>query len=283
MQKSSKCEHDDLSYPFSLHNNMLIFSVALQKCISMGKLLENKTAIITGAARGIGRAIAQVFAENGANVVITDIRFSDEALKSIEELNQLGIRALAIESNAADFKDCESVIERVSKEFPTIDILVNNAGITRDNLLLRMTEEEWDSVLTINLKSVFNMTKAVQRIMLKQRSGSIINMASIVGIGGNAGQANYAASKAGIIGFTKSVAKELGSRNIRCNAIAPGFIETEMTAKLPQDVRENWIKGIPLGRPGTPNDVANLALFLASDLSSYITGQVIAVCGGLHM
>jgi len=249
----------------------------------MGKLLENKTAIITGAARGIGRAIAQIFAENGANVVITDIRFSDEALKSIEELNQLGIRALAIESNAADFKDCESVIERVSKEFPTIDILVNNAGITRDNLLLRMTEEEWDSVLTINLKSVFNMTKAVQRIMLKQRSGSIINMASIVGIGGNAGQANYAASKAGIIGFTKSVAKEFGSRNIRCNAIAPGFIETEMTAKLPQDVRENWIKGIPLGRPGTPNDVANLALFLASDLSSYITGQVITVCGGLHM
>ncbi|MCX7697763.1 MAG: 3-oxoacyl-[acyl-carrier-protein] reductase [Bacteroidales bacterium] len=249
----------------------------------MCKLLINKTAIITGAARGIGRCIAQVFAEHGANVIITDIQFSDESLKSIEELNQLGIKARAIQSNAADFNDCEKLINEVSKEFPTIDILVNNAGITRDNIMLRMTEEDWDKVITVNLKSVFNMTKAVQRIMLKQRSGSIINMSSIVGLGGNAGQANYAASKAGIIGFTKSIAKELGSRNIRCNAIAPGFIETEMTAKLPPEVRENWIKDIPLGRPGSVYDVANLALFLASDLSSYITGQTITVCGGLHI
>jgi len=244
-------------------------------------LLKNKTALITGAARGIGRAIALHFAAQGADIAFTDLRV-DENMKSLEkEIAALGRKGKGYASDASDFQGSETLIDQVAKEFGKIDTLVNNAGITRDNLLMRMTEPDWDLVIKVNLKSVFSMTRAVQKIMLKQRFGSIINMSSVVGVNGNAGQSNYSASKAGLIGFTKSVAQELGSRNIRCNAIAPGFIETEMTAKLPPDVREAWIKEIPLKRGGKPEDVANIALFLASDLSEYVTGQVINVCGGI--
>jgi len=246
-------------------------------------LLQGKTAIITGAARGIGKAIAAEFAQNGANVIITDLNIDDSVNEFVAELEKGGIKAKAYASNAASFEESEKLIEEILKDFERIDILVNNAGITRDNLLMRMTEQDWDAVLTVNLKSVFNMTKAVQRIMLKQRAGSIINMSSVVGIEGNAGQSNYSASKAGMIGFTKSIAQELGSRSIRCNAVAPGFIETEMTAKLPEDVREAWIKDIPLKRPGSTKDVADVCVFLASDLSLYVTGQVISVCGGMQL
>ncbi len=246
------------------------------------KLLEGKTAIITGAARGIGKAIAQTYAEHGANVIITDLNVTDETLQFVEELKKLGVKAKAYASNAAVFEDCEKLVAAVTEEFPVVDILVNNAGITRDNLLMRMTEQDWDLVLSVNLKSVFNMTKAIQKVMLKQRFGYIINMSSVVGIEGNAGQSNYAASKSGIIGFTKSIAQELGSRNIRCNAIAPGFIETEMTAKLPEEVRNKWINEIPLKRAGTPQDVANAAVFLGSSLSDYVSGQVISVCGAMQ-
>lgn len=246
------------------------------------KLLQGKTALITGAARGIGKGIALKFAEEGANIAFSDIRY-DEAAQELENaIKALGVNAKGYASDAGSFEDSDKLINDVMNDFAAIDILVNNAGITRDTLLMRMTEADWDIVIRVNLKSIFNMTKAVQRVMLKQRFGSIINMSSVVGLGGNAGQSNYAASKAGLIGFTKSIAQELGSRNIRCNAIAPGFIETDMTAKLPQEVREEWIKTIPLRRAGTPEDVANLALYLASDLSSYITGQVISVCGGMH-
>ena len=245
------------------------------------KLLDGKTALITGAARGIGRAIAQELAAEGAHIAFTDLN-RDENMESLEkEIRALGLKSIGYASDASSFEGSEKVVDQIVQDFGRIDILVNNAGITRDNLLMRMTENDWDLVIKVNLKSVFNMTKAVQKYMLKQRSGSIINMSSVVGIGGNAGQSNYSASKAGLIGFTKSVAQELGSRNIRCNAIAPGFIETEMTAKLPPDVREAWIKEIPLRRGGTPGDVARATLFLASDLSDYITGQVIAVCGGM--
>jgi 3-oxoacyl-[acyl-carrier protein] reductase len=247
------------------------------------KLLDNKTAIITGAGRGIGKAIAQKFAEHGANIIISDVVIKEETLHFVDGLNQSGIKAKAYESDASSFEGCQHLLTEIEKDFPVIDILVNNAGITRDNLMLKMSEEDWDNVLRINLKSVFSMTKAVQRFMLKQRSGSIINMSSVVGVSGNAGQANYSASKAGMIGFTKSIAKEFGSRNIRCNAIAPGFIETDMTAGLPEDVRKNWIDKIPLKRGGTPEDVANICVFLASDLSSYVTGQVITVCGGMQI
>jgi 3-oxoacyl-[acyl-carrier protein] reductase len=247
------------------------------------KLLEGKTAIITGAARGIGRAIATKYAEHGANVIITDLAVNDETQQFIAELTAMGVKAKAFASNAAVFNDCETLINDILLEFPQIDILVNNAGITRDNLLMRMTEQDWDAVLTVNLKSVFNMTKAIQKVMLKQRFGSIINMSSVVGIEGNAGQSNYAASKAGMIGFTKSIAAELGSRSIRCNAIAPGFIETEMTAKLPNEIRKQWIKDIPLKRVGLPSDVADVAVFLGCDLSSYVTGQVVSVCGGMQL
>ncbi len=246
------------------------------------KLLEGKTAIITGAARGIGKAIAQTYAENGANVIITDLAVTEETQQFVEELKKSGVKAAAFASNASVFADCEKLIADVTAEFPVIDILVNNAGITRDNLLMRMTEQDWDLVLSVNLKSVFNMTKAIQKVMLKQRFGSIINMSSVVGIEGNAGQGNYAASKAGIIGFTKSIAQELGSRNIHCNAIAPGFIETEMTAKLPEDVRNKWINDIPLKRIGTTKDVANVAVFLGSELADYVSGQVISVCGAMQ-
>lgn len=245
------------------------------------KLLEGKTAVITGASRGIGRQIAIRFAEAGANVVFSDIRYDENAESLEKELLSKGIKSKGYASDASSFEASEQFINEVIKDFPVIDVLVNNAGITRDNLLMRMTESDWDAVINVNLKSVFNLTKAVQKVMLKQRFGSIINMSSVVGVQGNGGQSNYSASKAGIIGFTKSIAQELGSRNIRCNAIAPGFIETEMTAKLPQDVKENWIKDIPLKRAGTTDDVANVTMFLASELSSYVNGQVISVCGGM--
>lgn len=246
------------------------------------KLLEGKTGLVTGAARGIGRAIATAFAQHGANVAFTDIAYDDNMKTLEQELTALGVKAKGYASDAGDYENSQMVVDVIAKDFGQIDILVNNAGITRDSLLMRMTEEQWDLVIKVNLKSVFNLTKAVQKYMLKQKNGSIINMSSVVGVSGNAGQANYAASKAGIIGFTKSVARELGSRNIRCNAIAPGFIITEMTHKLPDEVREEWIKKIPLQRGGTPEDVANVCVFLGSDLSSYISGQVINVCGAMN-
>lgn len=245
------------------------------------KLLEGKTAIITGASRGIGKSIAEVFAQQGANVAFTYSASAQAALELEKELSALGVKAKAYQSDAADFAQCEQLVEQVHKEFGAVDILVNNAGITKDNLLMRMSEADFDKVIEVNLKSIFNMTKAVQRIMLKQRHGVIINMSSVVGVQGNAGQANYAASKAGILGFTKSVALELGSRNIRCNAIAPGFIETEMTAKLNPEVVEGWRNAIPLKRGGQPKDIADACVFLASDMSSYITGQTLRVDGGM--
>jgi len=246
------------------------------------KLLENKTVLITGASRGIGKGIATVFAQHGANVVFTYSSSVDAANALETELQALGVQAKGYQSNAADFEQAQELVENVLADFSTIDVLINNAGITKDNLLMRISEEDFDKVIEVNLKSVFNLTKAVQRTMLKQRHGSIINMSSVVGVKGNAGQSNYAASKAGIIGFSKSIALELGSRNIRCNVIAPGFIETEMTAKLSEEVVAGWRAGIPLKRGGSPNDVANACVFLASDLSSYITGQVINVDGGMH-
>jgi 3-oxoacyl-[acyl-carrier protein] reductase len=245
------------------------------------KLLEGKTAVVTGGSRGIGKAIALKFAEQGANVAFSDLKYDEFAEALEKELQAFGVKAKAYASDASSFSDSENFINEVVKEFGRIDILVNNAGITRDNLLLRMTEADWDLIMNVNLKSAFNLTKAVQRTMLKQRSGSIINMSSVVGVNGNAGQANYSASKAGMIGFTKSVALELGSRSIRCNAIAPGFIITEMTAQLPEEVREGWAEKIPLKRGGTPEDVANTCVYLGSDLSSYVSGQVISVCGGM--
>jgi 3-oxoacyl-[acyl-carrier protein] reductase len=244
-------------------------------------LLTGKTALITGASRGIGKAIALLFAREGADIAITNIADDDEFKNSIKDVKALGVKVKGYVSNVASFEDSQRVINEAVKDFTKIDILVNNAGITRDTLLMRMTEEQWDAVIGINLKSVFNLTKAAIPVMLKQKSGSIINMSSVVGVSGNAGQSNYSASKAGIIGFTKSVAKEVGSRNIRCNAIAPGFIMTGMTEKLPEDVKKTWIDKIPLRRGGTPEDVANTALFLASELSSYISGQTIHVCGGM--
>lgn len=245
------------------------------------KLLEGKTAIITGASRGIGRGIAEVFAKHGANVAFT-YSASAESAKALEnELNALGIKAKGYQSNAAEFSEAQKLVDDVLADFGTIDILINNAGITKDNLLMRMNEEDFDKVIDVNLKSVFNMTKATMKTMLKNRAGSIINMSSVVGVKGNAGQTNYAASKAGVIGFTKSVALELGSRNIRCNAIAPGFIETEMTGKLNEDVVQGWRDSIPLKRGGTPEDVANACLFFASDMSTYVSGQVLNVDGGM--
>jgi 3-oxoacyl-[acyl-carrier protein] reductase len=245
-------------------------------------LLTGKIALITGASRGIGRALALKFAGEGAHIAFSDLR-RDEMMESLEnEIIGMGVKAKGYASDASSGTDCEKLVNDVVADFERIDILVNNAGIARDNLLMRMNESDWDLVLSVNLKSVFNMTRAIQRPMLKQRYGSIINMSSVVGVHGNAGQSNYSASKAGMIGFTKSIAQELGSRNIRCNAIAPGYIETEMTHKLSDEVKENWVKNIPLRRSGKPDDVANVALFLASDLSDYVTGQVIQVCGGLY-
>jgi 3-oxoacyl-[acyl-carrier protein] reductase len=246
------------------------------------KLLEGKTALITGANRGIGKQIALVFAQNGADVAFSDLLYNDDSINLEKEITSLGVKSKGYASDASSFDGSQSLVNNVIRDFSKIDILVNNAGITRDNLLLRMTEQDWDLVININLKSMFNLTKAVMKDMIKQRSGVIINMSSVVGIEGNGGQSNYAASKAGIIGFTKSVAQELGSRNIRCNAIAPGFIDTEMTSRLPEEVRKNWIDDIPLKRPGTTDDVANVAVFLASELSAYVNGQVISVCGGMH-
>jgi 3-oxoacyl-[acyl-carrier protein] reductase len=245
------------------------------------KLLENKVALITGASRGIGRGMAEVFAKNGCNVAFTFLSSVEKGLALENELKSYGIIAKGYQSDAGDFSAAEKLINDVVADFGNIDIVVNNAGITRDNLLMRMTEEAFDEVLRANLKSVFNITKAVQRPMLKARKGSIINISSVVGVKGNAGQANYAASKAGIIGFSKSIALELGSRNIRCNVIAPGFIETEMTGALDEKTVQGWRDSIPLKRGGTAEDVANLALFLGSDLSAYITGQTISVCGGM--
>jgi len=245
------------------------------------KLLENKTALITGASRGIGRGIAQTFVEQGCAVAFTYSSNSEAAETLFRELSTTGVQVKAYQSNAADFEAAQKLVDDVLADFGSLDILINNAGITKDNLLMRMGEEDFDKVIEVNLKSVFNMTKAVQRTFLKQRQGSLIHMSSVVGVKGNAGQANYAASKAGIIGFSKSVALELGSRNIRSNVIAPGFIETEMTAKLSEEVVQGWRDGIPLKRGGKPTDVANACVFLASDLSSYITGQVLHVDGGM--
>ncbi len=245
-------------------------------------LLENKVALVTGASKGIGKQIALAYAKEGAMVAFTDLN-RDEVMEETEkELLALGIKAKGYASNAASFEDSERVVEEIAKEFGRIDILVNNAGITKDNLLMRMTEKDWDAVIAVNLKSVFNLTHAVQKYMIKQRGGSIINMSSVVGVSGNAGQANYSASKSGIIGFTKSIAKELGSRNIRSNAIAPGFIITDMTAKIPEDARKAWEAQIPMRRGGQPEEVAKVAVFLASDLASYVSGQVIHVCGAMN-
>ncbi|PRZ00105.1 3-oxoacyl-[acyl-carrier-protein] reductase [Marinilabilia salmonicolor] len=246
------------------------------------KLLEGKTAIVTGAARGIGKAIALRFAAEGCNVAFTDLEYNEAAQATEKEIEAMGVKAKGYASNAAKFEETQQVVDEIVKEFGQVDILVNNAGITKDTLLMRMTEDQWDAVITVNLKSAFNFTKAVQKTMLKQRSGSIINMSSVVGVSGNAGQSNYSASKAGLIGFTKSIAKELGSRGIRSNAIAPGFIITEMTGALPDDVRKAWENQIPLKRGGTPEDVANTCVYLGSDLSSYVSGQVINVCGGMN-
>lgn len=245
------------------------------------KLLEGKTALVTGGSRGIGRTICLKFAQEGANVAFSDLMMDENVESLVIELEAMGVKAKGYASDASSFEQSEKMVDEIAAEFGRIDILVNNAGITRDNLLMRMTETDWDLVIKVNLKSVFNLTKAVQKYMLKQRFGSIINMSSVVGVNGNAGQSNYSASKAGLIGFTKSIAQELGSRNIRCNAIAPGFIETKMTEKLPEEVRKEWIKTIPLRRAGLADDVANVATFLASELSGYVTGQVINVCGGM--
>ncbi|MBN2236803.1 MAG: 3-oxoacyl-[acyl-carrier-protein] reductase [Bacteroidales bacterium] len=245
------------------------------------KLLEGKTALVTGGSRGIGKTICLKFAQEGANVAFSDIALDENGEALIKELEAFGVKAKGYASDASSFEQSEAMVNEIAAEFGQIHILVNNAGITRDNLLMRMTEADWDLVIKVNLKSIFNLTKSVQKYMLKQRFGSIINMSSVVGVNGNAGQSNYSASKAGLIGFTKSIAQELGSRGIRCNAIAPGFIETKMTEKLPEEVRKEWIKTIPLRRAGQPQDVADVATFLASDLSSYVTGQVINVCGGM--
>ena len=245
-------------------------------------LLEGKVALITGAARGIGKAIALKFAEEGADVAFTDLVINEAAEQTVAEIAAFGHKVKAYASNAASFEETHAVVEDIHKEFGRIDILVNNAGITRDGLMLRMSEQQWDSVLTVNLKSAFNFIHALTPIMARQRGGSIISMSSVVGVSGNAGQCNYSASKAGLIGLTKSIAKEMGPRGIRANCIAPGFIISDMTAALPDDVREQWVKTIPLRRGGTPEDVAKVAIFLASDLSAYVSGQVIHCCGGMN-
>lgn len=247
------------------------------------KLLEGKVAIVTGGARGIGKAICVCFAKEGADIAFSDMSRNEHFENTEKELQSYGVKAKGYVSDASDYNASAEFVKEVAADFGKIDILVNNAGITRDSLLMRMSEDQWDLIMKVNLKSVFNLTKAVQTYMIKQRSGSIINMSSVVGVSGNAGQSNYSASKAGIIGFTKSIAAELGSRNVRSNAIAPGFIITEMTGQLSEEVRNEWAQKIPLRRGGTPEDVANIALFLASDLSSYVSGQVIHVCGGMNM
>lgn len=247
------------------------------------KLLEGKTALITGAARGIGKALAIKFAQEGANIAFTDLVIDENGKQTEEEIASYGVKAKGYASNAANFAETEDVVNKVKEDFGRIDILVNNAGITKDGLMMRMSEQQWDAVIAVNLKSAFNFIHAVLPIMMRQRSGSIINMASVVGVHGNAGQANYAASKAGLIALAKSIAQEVGSRGIRANAIAPGFIETAMTAALPENIRAEWVQKIPLRRGGQVEDIANVATFLASDLSSYVTGQVIQVDGGMNM
>ena len=246
-------------------------------------LLNGKTAIVTGAARGIGKAIALKFASEGANVAFTDLVIDENAEKTVKEIEAFGVKAKGYASNAANFAETETVVNQIKDDFGTIDILVNNAGITKDGLMMRMSEAQWDAVIAVNLKSAFNFIHACTPIMMRQKNGSIINMASVVGVHGNAGQCNYSASKAGMIGLAKSIAQELGSRGVRANAIAPGFIITDMTAKLSDEVKEEWSKKIPLRRGGTPEDVADVATFLASDMSSYVTGQVIQVDGGMNM
>ncbi|HJD92376.1 MULTISPECIES: 3-oxoacyl-[acyl-carrier-protein] reductase [Bacteroides] len=246
-------------------------------------LLDGKTALITGAARGIGKAIALKFASEGANIAFTDLKIDENVQATEKEIEAFGVKAKGYASNAADFNQTAEVVKEIHKEFGSIDILVNNAGITRDGLMMRMSEEQWDMVINVNLKSAFNFIHACTPIMMRQRSGSIINMASVVGVSGNAGQCNYSASKAGMIGLAKSIAKEIGSRGIRANAIAPGFIITDMTGALSEEMRKQWTDQIPLRRGGTPEDVANVATFLASDLSSYVSGQVIHCCGGMNM
>lgn len=247
------------------------------------KLLEGKTAIITGAARGIGKALALKFAQEGANIAFTDLVIDENGKQTEEEIAALGVKVKGYASNAADFNETQTIVDQIKADFGSIDILVNNAGITKDGLMMRMTEQQWDAVITVNLKSAFNFIHAVLPIMMRQRNGSIINMASVVGVHGNAGQSNYAASKAGLIALAKSIAQEVGSRGIRANAIAPGFIETAMTAALPENVRNEWVSKIPLRRGGQVEDIANVATFLASDMSSYVTGQVIQVDGGMNM
>jgi len=247
------------------------------------QLLEGKVALITGAARGIGKAIALKFASEGANIIFTDLVIDEKGEATKREIEALGVKALAIASNAASFEEAHNVVEEGVKVFGKIDILVNNAGITKDGLMMRMSEQQWDAVIGVNLKSAFNFIHAITPVMMRQKSGSIINMSSVVGVSGNAGQANYSASKAGMIGLAKSIAQELGSRGVRANAVAPGFIITDMTEKLPEEVRKEWAEKIPLRRGGLPEDIANVCTFLASDLSSYVTGQVISVCGGMKM
>ena len=247
------------------------------------KLLEGKVALITGAARGIGKGIAIKYAQEGANIAFTDLVIDENGENTKKEIESYGVKVLAIASNAASFEEAHNAVEQVVKEFGKLDILVNNAGITKDGLMMRMSEAQWGAVIAVNLKSAFNFVHAVTPVMVRQRGGSIINMSSVVGVHGNAGQCNYSASKAGMIGLAKSIAQELGSRGVRANAIAPGFIITEMTAQLPDEVKKEWASKIPLRRGGTPEDIANVATFLASDLSSYVTGQVISVCGGMQM
>lgn len=247
------------------------------------KLLEGKVALITGAARGIGKAIAIKYAQEGANIAFTDLVIDENGQKTKEEIESYGVKVLAIASNAASFEEAHKAVEQVVAEFGKLDILVNNAGITKDGLMMRMSEAQWDAVIAVNLKSAFNFVHAVTPVMMRQRSGSIINMSSVVGVHGNAGQCNYSASKAGMIGLAKSIAQELGSRGVRANAVAPGFIITEMTNQLPEEVKQGWAQKIPLRRGGTPEDIANVCVFLGSELSSYVTGQVISVCGGMQM
>ena len=247
------------------------------------KLLEGKVALVTGAARGIGKAVALKFAAEGADIAFTDLVIDENGQKTKSEIEAFGVRVLAIASNAANFEECHNVVDTIVKEFGRLDILVNNAGITKDGLMLRMSEAQWDAVINVNLKSAFNFIHAVSPVMMRQKSGSIINMSSVVGVHGNAGQCNYSASKAGMIGLAKSIGQELDPRGIRANAVAPGFIITDMTAKLPDEIKADWMKKIPLRRGGTPEDIANVCTFLASDMSSYVNGQVISICGGMMM
>lgn len=247
------------------------------------KLLEGKVALVTGAVRGIGKAVALKFAAEGADIAFTDLVIDENGQKTKSEIEAFGVRVLAIASNAANFEECHNVVDTIVKEFGRLDILVNNAGITKDGLMLRMSEAQWDAVINVNLKSAFNFIHAVSPVMMRQKSGSIINMSSVVGVHGNAGQCNYSASKAGMIGLAKSIGQELGPRGIRANAVAPGFIITDMTAKLPDEIKADWMKKIPLRRGGTPEDIANVCTFLASDMSSYVNGQVISICGGMMM